>query len=83
MVRKRPTHRLVERSSPVHVETLQQLVGDDECLRLGVTGNTDPLAVLLHGLVPVPIPIARVALVQQVTHQLGQKCLKGSQEQTC
>lgn len=51
---------------------------DDEGLSLSVPGNTDPLPVLLARLAPVPISKASVALVQQVAHQLGQKCLMGT-----
>lgn len=44
---------------------------DDEGLGLSVAGDADPLAVLLGRLAPVAFTKARVALVQQVTHQLG------------
>lgn len=57
-------HHLVVSSSPVDIEALEQLVGDDEGLSLSIAGNTDPLTVLLGRLAPVPISKARVALVQ-------------------
>ena len=68
-------HRLVVGSSPVDVEALQQLMRDDEGLSLGIAGNTYPLSILLGRLAPVPISKGRIALIQQVTHQLGQKWL--------
>lgn len=49
---------------------------DDKGLGLGVSGDTYPLPVLLGRLAPVSISKASIALVQQVTHQLGQKRLK-------
>lgn len=67
------THCLVEGSSPVDIEALQQLLGDNQGLSLCIAGNTDPLPILLGCLTPVSISEATVALVQQVAHQLGQK----------
>ena len=70
-------HRLKVGSSSVDVEALQQLLRDDKGLCLGVAGDAYPFPVLLGRLAPVPISIARIALVQQVTHQLGQEWLTG------
>lgn len=69
------SHRLVVGRSPVDIEALQQLMRDDKGLSLGVAGNTDALPILLGSLAPVPIPKARITLIQQVTHQLSQKRL--------
>lgn len=77
----RTAHRLEEGSSPVDIEALQQLVRDDQSFSLGVAGDADPLAVLLRSLLPVPVPVARVALVQQVTNELGKKCLNEGKKQ--
>lgn len=52
-------------------------MGDDESLSLGVASNTDPLSILLGRLMPVSIPKTRIPFIQQVTHQLSEKCLKG------
>lgn len=73
----RSPHRLIESSGPVDIEALKQLMGNDESLGLGVTGDAYPLPILLGRLTPVPVSKARIALIQQVAHQLGQKCLKG------
>lgn len=75
--RPRLSYHLVIRRGPVDIQALQQLVRDDESLCLGVAGDTDSLPVLLAGLAPVSIPEAGVTLIQQVTHQLGQKSLRG------
>ena len=60
---------------PVDVEALQQFGGDDQRLGLGVPRYTDALPVVLDRLVPLAVPEHCVALIQQVAHQLGQKCL--------
>lgn len=74
-------HHLIVPSSPVDIEALQQLVRDDEGFSLSVARNTDPLAILLGRLAPVAISKARVALIEQVAHQLGQKCLMRMQQE--
>ncbi|KAF3853276.1 hypothetical protein F7725_013964 [Dissostichus mawsoni] len=63
--------------SPVDVQALQQLVGDDEGLSLSVAGDTDPLTVLLGRLTTVPISKATIALVQQTHVGDGELSFKG------
>lgn len=51
---------------------------DDESLGLRVAADADPLSVLLRRLAPVPVSKTTIPFVKQVTHQLGQKVLKGN-----
>ena len=66
---------------PVDIEALQKLRRNDQCLCLSIAGHVDSLTVMLRCLPPFPIPKHGVSLVQQVTHQLGQKSLKNRRGQ--
>lgn len=68
-------HHLVEGSSPINIEALQQLMRDDDSFGLCIAGNADPLSILLGCLTPVTISKASISLIEQVADQLGQKAL--------
>lgn len=51
---------------------------DEDGFSLCIASNTYSFTILLDGLTTVSVSEARVALVQQVTDQLGQEWLKGT-----
>lgn len=70
------SHLAVVGSSPVHIKTLQQNLGDLDLLGFSVARDVQGFTELSHRLLPVVVPEEGVALIQQIAHQLGEEVLE-------
>uniref|UniRef100_A0A3B4Y2T0 Uncharacterized protein n=1 Tax=Seriola lalandi dorsalis TaxID=1841481 RepID=A0A3B4Y2T0_SERLL len=69
------SHQTVVGSSPVHIQALQQHLGDLDVLSRGVARDVQAFAELSRGLLPLSVSEQGVALIEQVAHEPGEEVL--------